>query len=1089
MRRMAAHFRSLLLSIVEDPEQRISRLPLLPPSEWKRVAGESKIETRSSRLGTFCERFDKQAARTPDAIAVSFGLVRLSYLELASRTSAIADRLSREQVRPDEIVVLLAERGIDFLAAMIAIQRIGAAFLPLDPAMPAARLTQIIEHSGARIILATRASAAALQVTLTGPRRGRRPRVLVLENLGGASARDSNRPVRRSSSSLACVIYTSGSTGVPKGAMIEELGMLNHLLSKISDLDLSASDVVAQTSPQSFVISVWQFLAAPLVGARVHICSEEVVRDPALLAQEISREGITVLQIVPALLREILRRIQDEPALLAFGRLRVLISTGESLAPELCRDWFQHFPAVPIINAYGATETSDDVATHRLTAPPISSSTVPIGRAIANTRLYVLDSHQQPVPIGVAGELCVGGAGVGRGYLNDPEQTRRKFLRDPFSKRPRARMYRTGDLARWRADLTLECLGRIDHQVKIRGCRVELEEIEHVLMEHAKVQAAAVAARDFNKEVRLVAYIAAATEGEPKANELSDFLRTRFPAYMIPAGYVFLDRMPLTPHGKLDRPALAAMRIAIASQAESIAPRSSTEHILASIWAEILEVDDIGISSNFFDLGGHSLLAGRVLARIAKIFGVSLPIRALFEATTIETLARLVDQAHAVSSESPQPQTARVTGDGSLAVSIAQERVLGIERELPGLPQFNLPYGFRLQGPLNVPALEQSLAEVVRRHDSLRMRFDWAKQRPVAILATATGIDLRLVAEDLAAGISTASKRARKLVLEKAELRAQQEAWEPFETNRAPLFRMRLFRLADDDHVLLLVLHHGIVDGWSMGILFEEISEIYSALAGGQQAELPRPEPQFYDFASWQRWWCTTDLASRQIAYWRDQLRGAVPVFSRHRSAAGARLDAVTAREPVHLSTDLVARLSALSRSQDTTLFMTLLAGFKTMLLARNGHGDICIATIMANRSELWTERTVGLFENTTLIRTRLEPDLSFREALARVREAVLEAHARQNLPFEILAARLAEEQGPDPTSLTQAFFVLQNAVRRPLDLRDLTVQSFGTGYDGQPVLAIDHTWLTLMLKQGPSGVTGSCTYKEDLFETDTLRQ
>ena len=1088
--RMAAHFRTLLESIVADPEQPVSRLPLLPISEWKQVAGGNDSEIRPPRMDTFSERFRRQVARTPDAVAISAGAVRLSYRELASRASAIAGRLSRADVRRDDVVVLLAERGVDLLAAMIAVQQAGGAFLPLDPALPDSRQAQMIRHSGARVILTAQANAAALQAAFGGSPRKGRPRVLVLEKLNSSVSKGPIPSVRPSPSSLACVIYTSGSTGVPKGAMIEQRGMCNHLLSKIADLELSAADVVAQTSPHSFVISVWQFLAAPIVGARVHVCADEVARDPALLVDEISREGITILQIVPSLLREILRRVSDEPAFHALGRLRALISTGESLSPDLCRDWFRHFPAVPIINAYGATETSDDVATHRLTVPPASTATVPIGRAIANTRLYVLDSHLQPAPIGVAGELYVGGIGVGRGYLNDPEQTRHRFLRDPFSKRPGTRLYRTGDLARWRADLTLECLGRVDHQVKIRGCRVELEEIEHVLVEHAKVQSAAVVARDINGEAQLVACIVPVADEEPETHELNDFLRTRFPAHMIPAGYVALDRLPSTPHGKLDRPALAAIPVSIMrADGELISPRSSTEQMLAGIWAEMLDVEQIGVSSNFFDLGGHSLLAGRVLARVANVFGVSLPIRTLFEASTIEALARLIDEARTTHSKVPALQAVRVEGDGSRVVSIAQERVLGIERDLPGLPQFNVPYAYRLQGPLDIPALEQSLAAVVRRHNSLRMGFAWVKGQPVAVVAPAADIDQRLVVEDLAAGIASGSKRAKELLLKKAELLAQESAWQPFEVSQAPLFRARLLRLGHDDHVFLLILHHVIVDGWSIGIMFEEISAIYSALTSGRQAGLSEQTSQFSDFANWQRWWCTSDLASRQIAYWRDHLRGATPLFSQDSSPAGARPGSVTAREPLHLPTDLVARLGALSRSQDATLFMTLLTGFKTMLLARNGRRDICIATVMANRTELWTEGVVGPFENTTLIRTRLDPDITFREALARVREAVLEAHARQSLPFEILASRLAQDDGVDPASLTQAFFVLQNAVRRPLELRHLAVRSFGNAYDGQPVLTIDQTWLTLMLKEGPSGIAGSCAYKDDLFDTDTLHQ
>jgi NRPS condensation-like uncharacterized protein len=407
---------------------------------------------------------------------------------------------------------------------------------------------------------------------------------------------------------------------------------------------------------------------------------------------------------------------------------------------------------------------------------------------------------------------------------------------------------------------------------------------------------------------------------------------------------------------------------------------------------------------------------------------------------------------------------------------------------LPGLPQFNLPFAYRLQGPLNVQALERSLVEVVRRHDSLRAGFSWAGERPVPFIMPASNVASPLGIEDLAVGISAGNNRAKALLLKKAELRAAQEAWTPFDIERAPLFRTRLLRLGPDDHVLLLILHHIIVDGWSIGIFFEEIAEVYTAFAAGQNAQLPAQVFQFSDFADWQRRWCTTELATRQFAYWKDHLREASPVFPTDVGAAGALLTSRIAHEPFHLSSDLVVRLSALSRSQGGTLFMALLAGFKAMLLARTGRGDICVATAMANRTQQWTERVIGPMENTTLIRTRMDSDLSFREALSRVRDSVLEAYARQELPFEILAARLAEEADVDPVSLIQVFFVLQNAIRRPLELPDVVAQSFGSAHrEGRPVLPIDRAWLTLMLNEKPSGIAGSCTYKVDLFEANTF--
>jgi amino acid adenylation domain-containing protein len=1089
--RMAAHLRTLLEAIVDNPEERISRLALLPARERSRILIDWN-DTQASFDGpdSFCQRFLRQAERTPDAIAVSAGQVRLRYRELARRASAIADRLVRARVGPDMVVVLLAERSVNFLAAMIAVQWAGGAFLPLDPTFPAARLAQIIQHSRTPLVLADKQCAAVLDEALSAmPTRGR-PQVLSLEDLAQVLSQVPVRPVRPAPSSLAYVFYTSGSTGVPKGAMVEQRGLFNLLLSLVCDLQLSSADVIAQTAPQSFVICVWQFLTALMVGGRVHIFSDEEARDPALLAQQIGREGVTVLQIVPALLRAILERVPNAPSFRALSRLRWLNSTGEALGPDLCRDWFRYFPDVPLINAYGSTECSDDVARHVVSVPPNSLSSLPIGRPIANTRLYVLDACLQPVPIGVAGELYVGGAGVGRGYLNEPEQTRRSFLPDPFSKRRADRLCKTGDVARWRADGTLEFLGRVDDQVKFRGCRIDLKEIEHVLVDHPDVQSAVVLLRDdLAGEARLVAYIVAAGHREPEVNKLRDFLKVRLPEYMIPAGFIFLERLPLTAHGKVNRSALREIRqgLRVAGSA-FVAPRDSTEKALVDIWADLLKVEGIGTSDNFFDLGGHSLLAGQVLARVANAFGVSLPIRALFEAPTIEALARRVDEARETQSNEPALEIARVARAGPQPVSIVQEHVLRIERELPGLPQFNLPFAYRLQGPLNVPALERSLAEVVRRHESLRTGFAWMDERPVALVAPAADIDSPLVVEDLAAGTPT-DDRAKALLLKKAQLKAEQEAWTPFDMTRAPLFRTRLLRLGADDHVLLVTLHHIIVDGWSIGVFFEELSKLYSAFVAGGQAQLAEPALRFSDFARWQRRWSASGAATRQFAYWKEHLREHSPILTADGDRAGALLVSRTTHEPVHLSNDLVARLGALSRSRGGTLFMTLLTGFKALLLARSGRNDVCVATAMANRSQLRTERLIGPLENTTLIRTRIDLDLSFHEALGRVRESVLEAYARQEFPFEVLAARLAEEDGLDPASLIQVLFVLQNPLRQQLELPDVAVRSFGDlDPEGQPALSIDRTWLTVMLKETSSGITGSCSYKTDLFESDTLQ-
>jgi len=1085
--RMAAHLQTLLEAIVTNPDERISRLTILPVGERRRVLSNcNNTQADFRRLGTFSERFARAVERGPNNIALSDGRIELSYRELMRRSSAIADRLTVNGVGRDVVVILLAKRDVNFLAAMIGVHLAGGAFLPLDPTVPAARLAQIIEQSRASLVLVGGDCAAGLKKALARMPARALPKLLGLSKLAQAVSRGPRRHIRQAASSLACVIYTSGSTGAPKGGMIEQRGLINHLLSKVSDLELSASDVVAQTAPQSFVISVWQFLTPLMVGARVHICADEEVRDPALLVQAIAREGVTVLQIVPALLRRILERMPDEPTFRALSRLRCLISTGEALAPDLCRDWFQYFPGVPILNAYGASECSDDVATHRLSAP---LTPVPIGRAIANTSLYVLDAHLQPMPIGVAGELCVGGIAVGRGYLNDPEQTRRRFLADPFSHRRGARLYRTGDLVRWRADRTLEFLGRIDNQIKIRGYRIEPAEIEHALLEHPKVRTAIVLAHgNLGGEPRLVAHVVAAKRQEPKVNDLRTFLKARLPEYMIPTGFIFLDRMPLTAHGKVDRAALAESRrgLKVAGSA-FVGPRDSTEKALANIWADLLEVEDVGVFDNFFDLGGHSLLANQALVRVANTFGVSLPLRALFEAPTIAALAETVRKTTEIQVNEPTLAIERVKGHGPQPVSIMQEHVLRIERELPGLPQFNLPFAYRLQGPLNVPALERSLVEVVRRHDSLRTGFSWVDDRPVAVIAQNADIGSPFVLEDLARGAPMRNERAKTLLLKKARLKAAQEALTPFDMKCAPLFRTRLLRLDNEDHVLLLILNHIIFDGWSIGVFMEELSKFYAAFAGGHEARLPELAVQFSDFARWQRRWSTSAAANHQLAYWKEHLRGASSVFPANREIGGALLGSPIAHEPVQLSNSLVARLNALSHRRGATLFMTLLAGFKTLLLAMSGRNDLCVATAMANRTQLKTERVIGPVVNTTLIRTRIDADVSFQETLSRVRESVLEAYARQELPFDILVDRLAEEDGLDLASLIQVHFVLQNAFR-PLNLPNVIARSFAYSV-GERVLPIDHSWLSLMLEETPSGVTGSCSYKTDLIKPGILQR
>ena len=769
---MAAQFKTLLKSVIADPEQRISHLPLLTETEHRQLLAQGRgMPANFTTRGNLSERFDRQVKKTPNAIAVSDGRTSLSYRELARRSQAAARWLALEGVGAEAVVALLADRGPDLLAAMIAVQRVGAAFLNLDPDQPPARLATILGSSGARMLLIGRAQSSMAEALLEP--LVERIQVAELEDAIGPASTKPARAARRAASSLAYLIYTSGSSGAPKGVMIEQRGLSNHLASLISELNLSARDVIAQTAPQSFVISVWQFLAGPMVGARVHVCGTAIVQDPILLACEIEREGITVLEIVPSLLRVILDRMDEAQVRRAFARLRLLISTGEPLPVDLCKAWFARCPRVPLINAYGASECSDDVSLHRLTkAPATDTGHVPVGAPLPNTQLYVLDASLQPQPVGVTGELCIGGAGVGRGYVNDPAQNRRCFLPDPFSRQAGRRLYRTGDLARRRADGTIECLGRADHQVKVRGYRIELKEIENALADHPDVRAGIVEPRrEASGDVRLIAHIVARSGSRSSASELRDFLKSRLPGHAIPSAFLFLDEVPLNAHGKIDRTALLAPTQQETSGPDATVPaRRFTEKVLSDIWIDLLKVESIGVTDNFFDLGGHSLLAGQVMARVARALGVSLPIKTIFEAPTIDELARRVDEAVAAKPRKPAASLARLAG-ASLAegspptLSIVQDQMLRIEQNLPDLPLFNLPFAFRLQGPLNPAALAQAIDDIVRRHESLRTGFGWSGGEPVSRIAAPGALGRVLTVETIGDGQPHDNKRRKALEL------------------------------------------------------------------------------------------------------------------------------------------------------------------------------------------------------------------------------------------------------------------------------------------------------------------------------------
>jgi len=648
--RMLAHLRQLLEDIVACPHKRVGELHMLTAPERRQLLLDwSRSEHPYPEPADWVARFEAQAEQTPDAIAVSCRGESLSYRALNERVNRLANALRNAGVGPDVLVALLNDRGIEFAVMMLGVFKSGGAYLPLDPAYPDERIAQVLAESRTPFVLAGAAHLPRVRAVFDAASAANNgaARLLSLPELEAQHAcADGGNPMRlHSADNLAFVIFTSGSTGTPKGAMVEHRGMFNNLITKVPRLELSGSDVIAQTAGQCFDISVWQHLTALVCGARVEIFSDDIVKEPGQLLKELEARGVTILEAVPSMIQALLD-LSDSHSL---HHLRWLIACGEAFSPELCRRWMLRFPHIRVLNAYGPAECSDDVSYYEVPEPPAESETVvPVGRPVHNTRLYLLDARLEPVPVGVLAELCVTGIQVGRGYLHRAELTADKFLPDPFGA-PGERLYRTGDLGRYREDGTIAFLGRIDHQLKIRGFRIEPAEIElQMLKLEAVEQALVVAGKNRRNELRLVAYLVAKADNAHSDAELAlqlrAYLNAHLPHYMVPSDFVRLDAMPLSANGKIDRKKLPEPDGSALHESAYVAPTNPTEELLAEIWQEVLEVKRVGIRDNFFDMGGHSLLAVRVLSRVRATFGVEIPLQRLFEAATVEQQAELVEE-------------------------------------------------------------------------------------------------------------------------------------------------------------------------------------------------------------------------------------------------------------------------------------------------------------------------------------------------------------------------------------------------------------------------------------------------------------
>ncbi|MGH8549113.1 MAG: amino acid adenylation domain-containing protein [Methylococcales bacterium] len=1070
--RMVRHFRALLVGFVEQLEARLCELPVMMPEE-RRLLLEDWNQTHRSYPpeADFVSVFEQQVEHSPSAIAVQCNGEALNYRHLNNRANHVAHALIRSGVGPETIVALLNERGIDLLVMLVATLKAGAVYLPLDPRHPEGRHLEVLRSSGASRIIIGASGAGGLRAALGRDETGNFCRVLDLATLETAGGSVTNPAPRSEPDNLAYIIYTSGSTGVPKGAMVTRQGLFNNLMTKIPALGLTAADVIAQTASQAFDISVWQFLSGLLCGARVEILPNPIAQDPAALLKALGAQNVTVLESVPGLIQALL---EHEPEGGDLPRLRWLLPTGEIIAPETCRRWAAGYPGVSLLNAYGPAECADDVAYH-LIDPFTDAERVPIGRPVDNTRLYVLDRHQELMPVGVIGELCVAGVGVGRGYAGRPDLTAAAFLPDPYDSAGE-RLYRSGDLARWRSDGVLEFIGRRDDQVKIRGHRVELGEIEARLLCHSSVkETAVVSVSDGRGAQRLVAYVLAQDGDGVSTKSLRAWLREVLPDYMLPSAFIALPELPRNSNGKLDRKTLAARELVFENRT-TVAPRNSTEEILAGIWEEVLRLEQVGIQDNFFELGGHSLLATQVTSRIERSFNVAMPLRTLFEAPTIEQLAVAVDSAR---KEFLPPAIQRTPREGPVPLSSAQQRIWFMNQIESDSSFYHFSTAVRIRGPLDIAGLEWSIAGIVERHEALRSIFV-AREGHQVTQQILPELQIRIQLEDLSAIPSEVRENALRSRLSTA-------VQVPFDLSRGPLMRAWLYRLdggakdRDTEHALLLCFHHIVFDGWSFGVLMREFAVFYRAHCEGRESGLPPLPVQYADYARWQRSWLAGDSIAAQQRYWIEQMEGAPPLLNlpidrpRRGSRAGASY-------PFTLG-DLSAGLKALCRQQGVSLFMTVFAIFNVLLHAVTGAEDLVVGTDVANRNHRETESLIGFFINLLALRTRVNAELPFTEFLARARETALNAFANQDLPFDKLVETLRPGRSLQVAPIFQVKLVHHNVLLPDLDLPGLEFEVIE--------LETNRTELdlTLHIFDGRNGLRAVFEYRSALFEAATIER
>jgi amino acid adenylation domain-containing protein len=1070
---MVRHFQVLLESITDDPDQAIATLPIMAEPERRQIirAWNDSVEDYPKEK-CIHELFEAQAERTPEAIALEYQDQRITYRELDRKANQLAHYLVHLGIGREKRVGICIERSIEMVVGLMGILKAGGAYVPLDPAYPKERLRFTLEDAQVAVLLTHeklvddrgwRMEDGDPPSSILDPRL---QVVFVDRDLPMIEQQSDENPIIQiDSHNLAYVIYTSGSTGLPKGVQIAHRSLVNCVWCMQQQFGLTAEDKWLALTTLGFDITGLEIFLPLITGARVVLAAREEVLDGKMLARRLRQGGVTVMQATPSAWKLLL-----DAGWRGDEGLKILCG-GEVLSRPLADQLLEG--GASLWNLYGPTETTiwSTMAKVQAGAGPVS-----LGRPIANSQTYILDSRLQPVPVGVHGELYIGGAGLARDYLNRPQLTAEKFLPNPFGGAG-SRLYRTGDLARYLPDGSIEFLGRADQQVKIRGYRIELGEIESALNQHPVVRECVIVARarDSLFEQSLIGYVVPSQQPAPSVADLRGYLREKLPDYMIPSVFIPLDELPLTPNGKLDRSALPlpdGERLLL--DPDFVEPRTEIEELVAQIWREVLKFDKIGIHDNFFDVGGHSLLATRVAARLRTGFDIDLPLRKLFELPTVAGLAEHIEILRRSEKAVFVPPILPVSRDREIPLSFSQQRLWFLRELDPGSTAYNIPSIFTIHGPLNVPVLEQAINAVIVRHEILRTVFAEKKDgNPVQVILPFLEIAIRVI--DLG-DTPAPSREAKAHELALAEVR------QPFDLRAGPLLRANILALAEQDFYFLLNADHMILDGTSMAVFFKEIAAGYEAVLDGHACALSPLAVQYADYAVWEREGIPAESLNAQLDYWKGQFDSWLPqpeLPANHgrpplQTWRGGRLTKTLSRE-------LTAGLKDLSRREGVTLFMTLLAAFDIMVSGYTGSEDIVVGSTIAGRTRPEIENLIGFFINALPLRVDVAGNPSFTELLKRVREVCLDAYTHQDLPFEKIVEAVNPQRNLNRNPLFQVLFNVA-------DVSDRVLLLHGCEVSRRPFVDRDAKFdLTLYAPEKDGAIELAIVYNVDLFNTERV--